>query len=873
MNLAREIESEINIELYPTLFFEYENIEALIQYFISEHKEQFDKHLQPESVNVKVKLNISQVAETSFPTNINSHLASSNINSAFNQAEVTTPISADDSIPQKYVYLTEQANKEEQLHDIAVIGMSGKFPKSQNLQEFSEHLLKGTDLVEEIPLSHWDYKPWFEPNGKLESKIYTKWGSFITDVDKFDARFFNISEQEAKAMDPQIRLLLEVLYATADDAGYTSMIRGSETGIYVGSSFQDYAYCLLKAQNSSIAYSTVGNAITMLANRASFYFNLHGPSLTLDTACSSSLVALHLACQALKNGECKTAFVAGANLILSPYHYLTFCSLDALSATGRCHTFDASADGYIPAETIAAVLLKPLTKALEDGDQIHAVIKGSAVAHGGHASAITAPSVTQEKAVMLKAWANAKIDPRTINYMEAHGTGTKLGDPIEMEAVKKAFGEHTTDTGFCAIGSLKAHMGHAEPAAGIASLIKVILALKAKKIPMMPNFNTLNPYINLEKSPVYINKEVEEWKLSGNHPRRAGINAFGFGGTYAHAVIEEFSDPNAHIQNRVEPTTAMEKLILLSAQNEEALQNYAVNLKNNVLNKIGTLNNENEAKTLLKNIAYTLQIGRESMKCRAVFLVDSIHELVEKLGQFMEQNGENDGVLVGKPSEENLNLVFSGKAGEIYLKTILEEKDISALAQLWILGAQIDWRLLYSQYTRPNKISLPTYPFIKKRYWYASEASQSENHINNFVHNKENSLAEEYAKNAQINIENLVDAPVKPSLDVTNSVLAKPKKVSVKTIKKWLHEELKKLTQLEDEQIDPDRLFEAFGMNSIDIIALFGRLSQFVQWYIPAGAYQDARTINSLAKYALAAKHSTFQDQMGKVKDLVGQPS
>lgn len=869
MSLARDIEAEVNIELYPTLFFEYENVEALINYFISEHKNQFDNYLQNNSINIQTEPEVGQAINANPVITTYNNEAVGPVLSV-SQTDIDHSVAASNQIPKENIYLSNHS-QEEQLHDIAVVGMAGMFPKSENIGEFSDHLLNGTDLVDEIPLSHWDYKPWFDSNEKLTTNIYCKWGGFIAEVDKFDADFFNISEQEAQLMDPQIRLLLQVLYATADDAGYSNVVRGSNTGVFVGSSFQDYAYCLFDANISSQAYGVVGNANAMVANRASFYFNLRGPSLTVDTACSSSLVALHLACQALKNRECDAAFVAGVNLILSPRHYSMFCSIGALSASGRCHTFDEAADGYIPSEAIAGVLLKPLTKALADGDRIYAVIKGSAVAHGGHASAITAPSVNRETEVILKAWADAKVDPRTISYMEAHGTGTKLGDPVEMEAVKKAFAKHTTDTGFCAIGSLKAHMGHAEAAAGIASLIKVILGLKAKRIPAMPNFNILNPYISLEKSPVYINKEVEDWANLGNHPRRAGINSFGFGGTYVHTVIEDFPEndfSNHHISYQ---PNLMHKLVLLSAQHEEALRSQAFNLKNYLSNTITASNSEHETNALLKSIAYTLQVGRESMEHRAAFIIDSVDDLAKKLERFIEQNIEADDILVGKPSQEKLNLVLSGKAGEVYLATLLQEQDISALARLWVLGAQIDWSLLYNQQTRPNKVSLPTYPFIKKRYWYEPKVQTAESLSGGFLNEKYGDLIQQYSENARISAEDFVTNSMESGLNFFDPTLGKPKKVDEKSIKKWLYKELKTLTQLDNKQIDPDRLFEEFGINSIDMIALYGRLSQFLGWPIPPGAFQEARTINTLVKYAISARQGTSQDQMEKIKKLVAK--
>ena len=383
---------------------------------------------------------------------------------------------------------------------IVIVGVHGVFPGSRNKEEFWEHLYKGSDLVNEIPKDHFDYMPWYDSNLGAEDKMYCKWGSFIEDVDKFDAPFFNISPREAEMMDPQLRYMLQVLYGTAEDAGVINNIRGSNTGLYVGVCFHDYGQEMKEQGFRVDAYEGTGNAATMLANRPSFYFDLNGPSMSIDTACSSSLVALHTGVKALENGECDQAFVAGANLLLSSHHYRYFCSIGALSHSGRSHSFDSRADGYVPGESIAAVLLKPLSKAKHDGNRIYGIIKGGAVGHGGYTPSITAPSVNGEVGVLMKAWENAGINPDSLGYIETHGTGTKLGDPVEINALKKAFKQFRNESitaPYIAIGSAKAHIGHTEGAAGIVGVIKALLSINNKIIPSMPKFESINPYITV----------------------------------------------------------------------------------------------------------------------------------------------------------------------------------------------------------------------------------------------------------------------------------------------------------------------------------------------------------------------------------------
>ncbi|MFH1769187.1 MAG: beta-ketoacyl synthase N-terminal-like domain-containing protein, partial [Parcubacteria group bacterium] len=591
ISLAQGIEHELNVDLYPTLFFEYQNLKELSGYFASEFKDILTKKFGGEIDGVQVQ----------------------------QKQTVTTPVPIyqereDVEVP---LYDEQLEGRKKEENDIAVIGMSGVFSQSNTLEQFWSNLKEKQDLIKEIPSDHFDFRPYFDPTPQAEDKMYCKWGSFIDNVDKFDASFFNISPREAERMDPQLRYLLQVLYWTAEDASYANRIRGSKTGMYVGVCFHDYAQEMDRSLQPVAPHDGTGNASTMLANRPSFYFDLRGPSLSVDTACSSSLVALHIARKALQNNECEMAFVAGVNLLLSSWHYRYFCSIGALSLTGRSHTFDARADGYVPGEGIAAILLKPLKKALRDGDNIHAIIKGSAINHGGYTPSVTAPSVKQEAQVMLDAWEDAGINPETLGYIEAHGTGTKLGDPIEINGLKEAFKHYTSKKNFCAIGSAKAHIGHLEGAAGIAGIIKVILSMKHRQIPAMPKFSELNPYIKLENSPLYINRELIDWTEENDLPRRAGVSSFGFGGAYAHVVLEDYKS-----EKSVSAETDVAQLVLLSAKDEVQLKEYVksfVTFLEDSEKQVSALN--------LKSLAYSFQVGREIMEVKLAIVVDSIDEL------------------------------------------------------------------------------------------------------------------------------------------------------------------------------------------------------------------------------------------------------
>ncbi|MCP3924585.1 MAG: SDR family NAD(P)-dependent oxidoreductase [Desulfobacterales bacterium] len=691
VEMANDIEKETKIEIYPTLFFEYPNIKELTEYFTKEHRDSFIHLFGIISKKAKVSNAVNKTLE---------------ITSLKEVQESSRP--TDTGLKKVKLLQKSSSLKPSNSNDIAVIGMDGNFAEASNLKQFWNNLCDKKDLMKEIPLDHWDYRPWYNENSSTNNMTYCKWGSFIDDVDKFDAAFFNISPREAEWMDPQLRLLLQSIYATGEDAGYINQLRSTNTGVFVGVCFQDYAGKIAEMNFPVDPYTGSGNASTVIANRVSFIFDFTGPSIAVDTACSSSLVALHNACQALQNEECDMAFVGGVNLLLSSVHYRYFSSIGALSPTGRCHTFDEVADGYTPGECIASILLKPLDHAKKDGDQIYAIIKGSSALHGGHTPSFTAPSVAGEENVIVKAWEAAGIHPETIGYIEAHGTGTKLGDPIEINSLKNAFKRFTKKEQFCAIGSAKANIGHAEGAAGIVGLLKVILQMKHQQIPALPFFKTLNPYIQLDKSPLYINSEHEEWKSPEGVPRRAGISSFGFSGAYAHVVVEEYISENP-VQHQIPVTNENPALIVLSAKNEDRLKNQAKQLLEAITER-GFYDKN------LTDIAYTLQVEREAMEERLAMSVVSIKDLEEKLNGFLD--GSDDDIYRGQiKRNKDILSVFTADEdmGKIIDVWIIKRK-YTKLLNLWVKGLIFDWNKLYGE-AKPSHISLPTYPFARKRYW------------------------------------------------------------------------------------------------------------------------------------------------------------
>lgn len=644
LQLADELERAWEITLHPTVFFDYLCIEALSKYIAQTFSPKLSR---PEFVSASAP--IPEVAVTS-----------ENV---------------------------EQPLKQEE--QIAVIGMAGMIGGTPDLQAFWQAMSTGVDLVKEIPEDRWRLWGNTEELADIREKLSCRWGSFIENMDHFDARFFQISPREAETMDPQIRLFLQTIYAAAEDAAVTKMIRGSKTGVYAAACFRDYEQELIRQEIAIGPYDGTGSAAAMMANRASYYLDLKGPSLTVDTACSSSLVALHLASQALRSGDCEMAFVGGVNLMLSPRHFQYFSEMGALSKSGRCHSFDEKADGYVPAESIVAVLLKPLSQAIRDGDRIHGIIEGSAISHGGQTTSLTAPSPREQTRVIMEAWKKAKIDPATIGYIEAHGTGTKLGDPIEVEALSLAFGQVTNKPNVCVLGSTKSHIGHAEAAAGLTGVIRTLLSMQADLIPVMPNFKKLNPYVRLEGSPLSINHEPLRWPQQPDHVRRAAVSSFGFGGANAHVVIRNYEPPLFNLKEQEQ-----EHVFPLSARTEAQLKIQATRLRDWL---------RGMQDVSLQRIAHTLQIGREEMERRVAIVASSHEELLACLDTYVKRETLHSQNMYQGQAQQSLSHRANG--------------DVHELARSWVEGASVHWPTL-NIHPRPVAVSLPTYPFSPESFWF-----------------------------------------------------------------------------------------------------------------------------------------------------------
>jgi phthiocerol/phenolphthiocerol synthesis type-I polyketide synthase B len=447
-------------------------------------------------------------------------------------------------------FLSGSDSNAEQVHEsdhrssmeepIAIIGLGCRFPGGvHGPEDYWQFLSEGRSAVGELPPERWAPFEDGSPETAAALAHTTRSGSFLDDVEDFDADFFEVSSREAVKMDPQQRLLLEVAWEALEHAGIPpSSLRRSQTGVFAGACYTDYGYLGGLDLSSVDAWSNAGGALSIIANRLSYFLDLRGPSLTVDTACSSSIVALHLACQSLRIGDSDLALAAGVNLLLAPGVFRAFDQTGALSPTGACHAFDADADGFVRGEGCGVVVLKRLSDALHDGNRILAVVRGSAVNQDGRSNGLLAPNPAAQMAVLRAAYANAGVPPQEVDYVEAHGTGTLLGDPIEARALGTVLGKGRPEQSPLLIGTAKSNLGHLEAAAGMAGLIKAVLAVQRASIPANLHFHNPNPHIPFGQLRLKVVAEQQNWPHT-SHPRRAGISSFGFGGTNAHAVIEQ----------------------------------------------------------------------------------------------------------------------------------------------------------------------------------------------------------------------------------------------------------------------------------------------------------------------------------------------
>jgi acyl transferase domain-containing protein/acyl carrier protein len=611
--------------------------------------------------------------------------------------------------------------------DIAIIGMALKFPKAATPDDFWDNIRNGLDCVTDFPEARRkdvDRYVKFKNHIPINSLEYDA-GAYLEGVDSFDYSYFRIPPKEASLTDPNHRLFLQTAWEAIEDAGYGgNKITGTNTGVYLGfAPMQLYFLWMINdVEPSSQMASLVGNTSSVATGRLSYLFDLKGPSMVVDTACSASLTAVHLACRSLRNGDCDMAVAGGVKINLLPVRKKgSPRGIGMESGDGRTRTFDDNADGTGSGEGAAVVLLKPLHKAVEDRDHIYAVIKGSASNQDGSSAGITAPNPAAQEEVIVKAWEDAGIDPETIFYIEAHGTGTQLGDPIEIKGIQSAFERYTLKKQFCAVGSVKTNIAHLSEAAGIAGLIKAVLALRNKEIPPSLFLNRPNRKIPFNDSSVYINTVARKWETPG-HPRRCGVSGFGMSGTNCHVVLEEY------VETREIVPEEGPHVLTLSAKSEGALKTLLGSYREFF---------SKEREFSLQDLCYTANTGRKHYNYRLAVIAHDTGDLKQKMetldrkgydkvkeawvygGQHKvvpeEKGKKEEGEITGKYRME-LGQKARWKLEEWKTSGGSGTAQLEELCRLYSLGATVEWEELYAG-REPGKMSVPTYPFEVKRCW------------------------------------------------------------------------------------------------------------------------------------------------------------
>ncbi len=547
----------------------------------------------------------------------------------------------------------------EQREPIAVIGMACRFPAGANTPgEYWELLRTGTDGTSDIPPERWDKDAYYDPDPQAAGTMYTRRGGFLDlPVDRFDATLFGISPREARAMDPQQRLLLEVCWEACEDAAIDiGTLEGTRTGAFVGICRDDYSRAHGRSGDLTRlnAYSLTGTSIDTASGRIAYTFGLQGPNLSVDTACSSALVACHLACQSLRLSESDLALVGAVNLILIPEQHVGLSRLQFLSADGRCKAFDAAADGYGLGEGCAVILLKRLSDARTDGDRILAVIRGSALNQNGRGTGFTTPNGPAQQAVIRQALASAGVEAADIQYLEAHGAGTPLGDPVELESLSRVFGATHSGSKPLHVGSAKTNIGHTEACAGLAGLIKVIQAMRHEAIPPHLHLCHPSPHVPWDELPVRVPVTLLPWPRSGK-PRLAGISSFGYSGANAHIIVEEAPEATPVLSAPAPPPA---QLLTLSAASPAALTDLSARYANFLVQR---------PDTELADLCYTAHIGRQHQRERLAAIGSTTSEIDQALREHRADAAPASVVVAARPPADGpgtLAFLFTGQGAQ-----------------------------------------------------------------------------------------------------------------------------------------------------------------------------------------------------------------
>lgn len=574
---------------------------------------------------------------------------------------------------------------------IAIVGMGCRLPGAKNLAAFWQLLCEGRDAIREVPPERWDINAYYDPDSRVGGKVASRWGGFLEGVEWFDAQFFGISPREAPYVDPRQRLMLEVCWEALEDAGIApDSLAGSSTGVYVATLSNDYDSIVSQDYTLINSFTGTGTANSIVANRISYFLDLRGPSLVLDTACSGSLLAIDLACRSLRSGETTLALAGGVGVNLLPKCDIFFSSAGALSPDGRCQAFDRRANGIVRGEGAGVVVLKPLARAVADGDPIYAVILGGAVNHDGRSNGIMAPNGLAQEAVLREAYRQAGISPGLVQYVETHGTGTPLGDPIEVKALAAVLGTDRPPDRPCVLGSVKTNLGHLEATAGVTGVIKVALSLRHRLTPPNLHFQELNPLISLPSYPLRIQSGLDRWPAE-HEPLVAGVSSFSFGGTNVHLVLQEA--PPTPPAPPPQPEASRAYVLPLSARSPEALRALAAEYRQCLAGE--------GAEPPLRDVCYTAGVRRTHHEHRLAVVGESRAEVCAQLGAYLEGK-EATGVSPGRGVSEGggrVVFVFSGQGShwpgmgrELYAHEPVFRESLEQTGEL--LERHVDWSLV-----------------------------------------------------------------------------------------------------------------------------------------------------------------------------------
>src|SRR5262249_23204782 len=678
---------------------------------------------------------------------------------------------------------------------------------------------------------------------------YCSHGSFIDSIDQFDPAFFGISSLEATYMDPQQRLFLEESWRALEDAGYAGKsVHEKQCGVYVGCGTSNYTDLFVEAPPPQAWW---GNSQSVVPARIAYFLNLQGPAIAVDTACSSSLVAIHLACQGLWSRETEMTLAAGVYVEATPGFYQVANRAGMLSPDGKCYSFDARANGFAPGEGVGVVALKRLRDALADGDYIHGVIAGSGVNQNGKSNGLTAPNGRAQERLERSVYDRFKINPETIQVVEAHGTGTLLGDSVEYGAISRAFREYTDKKRFCALGTVKTNIGHTVTAAGVASVLKLLLSLKHRQIPPSLHFERGNPAIDFESGPFYVNTQLQEWKEPDDGIRRAAVSSFGFSGANAHLVIEEAP---AIERASVE---APAYVAPLSARTPEQLKQQARNLLAHL---------KLTPDLSMTELSFSLFAGRAHLTHRLACLASNQNELIHLLEQWVE-TGSASQVYTAEIQEARIREQVSlKKFGNYCIQECKDEpnaagypENLAAIAELYVQGYSLDFHALFPRDSR--RIPLPTYPFARERYWVGAVPAVAPR-----------STADATAARLPLRHTNTSDLR-QPSYSLTGAG-------GDEDLRAQLQNELSQIVmeslKLGAGDISPNKILMDLGFDSIGLATFANAINEKYQLDITPVLFFDYPSVGEIAKYLSVERTSDirrFYRGPAAARQAAGSPS